>query len=179
MFPLVISERSIHLNTFKTDVGAVQLVLTTFTATTGLGEVLDNHVPLGHRRITDGPSAPWLTLQTKEAKQKRRRAKRRRRKSGLTVHRQIFIHHREKVKKLSCRQTTTMCPSTSRADLFHITDHLSGKRKNSTFPSSIPTVDLSDTFGDFFSAKIQSLRDEHDATSGQPDFTKQKELKQS
>ena len=69
--------------------------------------------------------------------------------------------------------------SSSRKDLFHIKDQLSGKKKDSTHPSSIPTVDLSDMFGDFFSANIQKLRDEHDPTSGQPDFTKQKELKQS
>jgi len=69
--------------------------------------------------------------------------------------------------------------SSSGKDLFDIKDQLSGKKNDSTLPSFIPTVDLSDTFGDFFSAKIQRLRDEHDATSGQPDFTKQKELKQS
>ena len=69
--------------------------------------------------------------------------------------------------------------SSSGKDLFDIKDQLSGKKKDSTLSSFIPTVDLSDTFGDFFSAKIQRLRDEHDATSGQPDFTKQKELKQS
>ena len=62
---------------------------------------------------------------------------------------------------------------------MHTTGQSWDKKKDSTLPSSIPTVDLPDTFGDFFSAKIQKLRDEHDATSGQPDFTKQKELKQS
>ena len=69
--------------------------------------------------------------------------------------------------------------SSSCKDLFHIKDQLSGKKKDSTLPSSIPTVDLSDTFGGFFSANIQKLRYEHDPTSGQPDFTKQKKLKQS
>ena len=38
-------------------------------------------------------------------------------------------------------------------------------------PSPTTTVDLPDTFGDFFSAKIQRLRDELDATSRQPDFS--------
>ena len=55
--------------------------------------------------------------------------------------------------------------------LFHITDQLSGKKKDSTLPSSIPTVDLPNTFGDFFSTKIQRLKDEPDATSRQPDFS--------
>ena len=61
--------------------------------------------------------------------------------------------------------------SSSCKDLFHITDQLSGKKKDSTLPSSILTVDLPGTFGDFFSTKIQRLRDELDATSGQPDFS--------
>ena len=61
--------------------------------------------------------------------------------------------------------------SSSCKDLFHITDQLAGKKKDSTLPSSIPTVDLPDTFGDFFSTKIQMMRDELDATSRQPDFS--------
>ena len=61
--------------------------------------------------------------------------------------------------------------SSSCKDLFHMTDQLSGKKKDSTLPNSIPTVDLPDTFGDFFSTKIQMMRDELDATSRQPDFS--------
>ena len=92
------------------------------------------------------------------------------------MHRQIFIHHREKVKKLFLQAKDNYVPdkiesSSICKNLFHIKDQLSGKRKDSTLPSSIATVDLCDTFGDFFSAKIQKLRDEHDATSGQPDFS--------
>ena len=71
-------------------------------------------------------------------------------------------------KNYMCNKTES---SSSCKDLFHITDQLSGKKKDSTLQSSIPTVDLTDTFGDFFSTKIQRLRDELDATSGQPDFS--------
>ena len=91
------------------------------------------------------------------------------------MHRQIFIHQHEKVKKLFLQAKNYVCnkieSSSICKDLFHITDQLSGKKKDSTLPSSIPTVDLPDTFGDFFSTKIQRLRDEIDATSGQPDFS--------
>ena len=170
--------RRINLNAFKADVGALQLdssdLLHSYNS--GLREVIDKHAPLRHRRITDRPSAPWLTVQIKGAKQQRRCAERRWRKSGLTVHRQIFIHHREKVKKLFLQaKKNYVCnkieSSSSCKDLFHITDQLSGKKKDSILPSSIPTVDLPNTFGDFFSTKIQRLRDELDATSGQPDFS--------
>ena len=144
--------RRISLNAFKADVGALQLnssdLLHSYNS--GLREVLDKHAPLRHRRITDRPSAPWLTVQIKEAKQQRRCAERRWRKSGLTVHRQIFIHHREKVKKLFLQaKKNYVCnkieSSSSCKDLFHITDQLSGKKMDITLPSSIPTVDLPDT----------------------------------
>ena len=65
----------------------------------------------------------------------------------------------------SCRQNRTMCPiesSCSSKDLVHITDQLSGKKKDSTLPGSIPTDNL---------PKTQRLRDEPDATSGQPDLS--------
>ena len=170
--------RRVSLNAFKADVGALQLdgsdLLHSYNS--GLREVLDKHAPLRHRRITDRPSAPWLTVQIKKAKQQRRCAERRWRNSGLSVRRQIFIHHREKVKKLFLQaKKNYVCnkieSSSSCKDLFHITDQLSGKKKDSTLPSSIPTVDLPNTFGDFFSTKIQRLRDELDATSRQPDFS--------
>ena len=79
--------RRINLNAFKADVGALQLDSSDrlHSYNSGLREVLDKHAPLRHRRITDRPSAPWLTVQTKEAKQQRRSAERRWRKSGLTV----------------------------------------------------------------------------------------------
>ena len=106
-------------------------------------------------------------MQIKETKQQRRCAERRWRKSGLTVHRQIFIHHREKVKKFFLQaKKNYVCNKIERSSackaLFHITDQLSGKKKDSTLPSSIPTVDLPDRFGDFFTIKIQRLRDEPD-----------------
>ena len=87
-------DRRINLNAFKADVGALQLdssdLLHSYNS--GLREVLDKHAPLRHCRITDRPSAPWLTVQTKEAKQQRRCAEQRWRKSGLTVHRQLNLH---------------------------------------------------------------------------------------
>ena len=170
--------RRINLNAFKADVSALQLDSSVLlhSYNSGLREVLDKHAPLRHRRLTDRPSALWLTMQIKEAQQQRRCAERRWRKSGLTVHRQIFIHHHKKVKKLFqqakknyvCNKIETR---SSCKDLFQITDQLSGKKKDRTLPSSIPNVDLPNIFGDFFSTKIQRLRGELDATSRQPDFS--------
>ena len=136
--------RRINLNAFKADVGALQLdssdLLHSYNS--GLREVLDKHAPLRHRRITDRPSAPWLTVQIKEAKQQRRCAERHWRKSGLTVHRQIFIHHREKVKNSSCKQRRTTCATRLRAVLLakiSSTSQISCRARRRTAPSQAPS----------------------------------------
>ena len=59
--------RRINLNAFKADVGALQLdssdLLHSYNS--GLREVLDQHAPLRHRRITDRPSHPGLQCRTR------------------------------------------------------------------------------------------------------------------
>ena len=100
--------------------------------------------------------------------QQRRRSERRWRKSGLTADRQITLHPPPRVgEDTSCRQRKLCVQQQDQEqlqrsckDLLHTTGQSWDKKKDSTLPSSIPTVDLPDTFGDFFSAKIQKLRDE-------------------
>ena len=60
----------------------------------------DHHAPSVTRIVTDRPSAPWLTPQVREARRRRRQAETQWGKTGLEVHRQIFISEREKVKAL-------------------------------------------------------------------------------
>ena len=69
--------RALNTENFKTD------VLSAFPAVSGaadavsaynacLRELLDTHVPLVTRRVTDRMSAPWMTQEIKQAKQQRR-----------------------------------------------------------------------------------------------------------
>ena len=116
-------------------------------------------------RTTDCPSSPWVTLQIKDAKQQRNVSNSggenrdllcRDRSSPTTVRRG---------RNSSCRQKQNYASdkvgsSSSRKDLFYITDQLS--KKDSTLLGSIPADNL---------PKTQRLRDEPDATSGQPDFS--------
>ena len=58
---------------------------------TGLRQVLDRHAaPLTTRRVSDRPSAPWMTDGIKAAKRELRRAERQWRDTRLTVHREIY-----------------------------------------------------------------------------------------
>ena len=56
---------------------------------TGLRQVLDCHAPLTTRRVSDSPSAPWMTDGIKAAKCQLRRAERQWRAIRLTVHRDL------------------------------------------------------------------------------------------
>ena len=137
--------RRINLNAFKADVGALQLdssdLLHSYNS--GLREVLDKHAPLRHCRITDHPSAPWLTVQIKEAKEQRRCAERRWRKSGLTVHRQLNLHPPlREGEETSCRQRRTTCATRSRAVFLakiSSTSQISCRARRRTAPSQAPS----------------------------------------
>ena len=53
---------------------------------TCLRQLLDRHAPLVTRTVTDRTSAPWMTLEIKQAKVQRRLAERKYGESGLTIH---------------------------------------------------------------------------------------------
>ena len=58
---------------------------------TGLHQLLDRHAPLVTCTVTNRTSAPWVTLEIKQAKVQRRPAEQTWRESGLVVHREIYV----------------------------------------------------------------------------------------
>ena len=145
-----------------------------------LTTVLDKHAPVVTRRVTDRPSAPWMSAEIIAAKQQRRRAERKWRKSGLVVHRQIYASHRNKVNRMIrnarrqyMRDKVTNAESTK--ELFSVTGEMLGASSGKTFPSSVPTDELPDTFNHFFNEKIETIRDKLDSNPASglvfPDIT--------
>ena len=65
-----------------------------------LRPALDHHAPLATRTVTDRTSAPWMTLEVKQARVERRIAERKWRQSGLTVHKEIYAKQRNLVSNL-------------------------------------------------------------------------------
>ena len=57
---------------------------------TCLYQVLDHHAPLVTRTVTDRTSAPWMTLEVRQAKVEQCIAERKWCQSGLTVHWKIY-----------------------------------------------------------------------------------------
>ena len=121
-----------------------------------LRNVLDRHAPLVTRTDTARPSAPWITEEVKAAERNLRKAERRWRSSGLNVHKQIFIEHRNVKKRiiLSAKRKH-FCENLSKCNSskYELTNKLFGNSKSSVFPNDIPEFELSDHFCSFFYKK--------------------------
>ena len=83
---------AIDMYGFRTDVHNLLGSVTQPDSTDPLGvyntclrQLLDRHAPLVTRTVTDRTSAPWMTLEIKQAKVRRRLAERKWRESGLAV----------------------------------------------------------------------------------------------
>ena len=159
--------RAIDIATFRSDVAAM---LSRSSATdlytryiTCLRGLLDSHAPLTSRSVTDRPSAPWMSYEIKRAKRLRRCAERRYRKTGLAVHREIFVREKNRANQM-VRDAKTMhlCDRIKSADssreLFRVTAEMLGGSGRPILPSSIPTADLPDTFNRFFIDRIAQIR---------------------
>ena len=141
----------------------------TFTDT--MCELLNLHAPFKQRTVTDRPSAPWMTLDIKQAKIERRQAERRWRSTKLKIHEDIFRRCNNSVKSLirSAKfsyyngKISECC--TSKA-LFCVTNQLSGKKDptGSKLPANFPKLDLPDVFGQYFRDKVSTIREDIDVT---------------
>ena len=140
----------------------------------GLRQALDRHAPLVTRRVRDRPSAPWLSEPLRQARRERRQAERQWRKTGLVVHRQIYVHSRNSVR--SCVTASKKhyydgkinSAASSSKQLFQVTNELLGKPKSKPLPCDIPRTELAERFSDFFVEKIRLLRSELDSRSCSP-----------
>ena len=95
---------AIDMHDFRTDVHNLLGSATQSDSTDPLGvyniclrQLLDRHAPLVTRTVTDCTSAPWLTLEIRQAKVQRRLAERKWHESGLAVHREIYVKQRNLV----------------------------------------------------------------------------------
>ena len=133
----------------------------------GLRRVLDRHAPSDTRCVRDRPSAPWMTEEIREARRRRRLAERRWRATRLTVHREIYAKERAVVK--ACVQGAKRrfyCEKIDSRQLFAVSSEPLGS--TAPLPSDIPRSDMPDRFCDFFSDKIDRIRDDLDSRSCEP-----------
>ena len=130
---------------------------------TCLRQLLDRHAPLVTRTVTDRTSAPWMTLEIKQAKVQRRLAERKWRESGLAVHREIYVKQRNLVSNMiSKAKKDDLCHKIVNwgrsRELFSLSSQMMGKFGDSMLPSNISAESLPDNFNEFFVHKIDEIR---------------------
>ena len=125
--------------------------------------VLDKHAPATRRKVPSRRSAPWLKAVSEKiraAKQQRRRAERQWLKTGLTVHKQIYICAKKCVTRLvHVAKTSYFCSmirdSLSCKQLFRITNQLLGSKEASPLPTVFPLIELPQRFLNSFTERCK------------------------
>jgi hypothetical protein len=140
---------------------AVAEVVEIFNGT--LQELADKHAPLQQKDIVVRPQTPWYTDKIKEEKILKRKYERQWKKSGLEVHKQMFVSQRNRVTNLIKESkgkhfTQLITNAKDQGELFDITNKLLHKSKCTKLPSSTSNSDLAEKFSDFFHKKIAAIR---------------------
>ena len=169
--------KSIDLCTLKKDL-AETLTVTESTSSQMTAEnfesscqiVLDNHAPMKTRTIPERSTSSWFSLTEKQAKQEKRHAERRWKKSGLQIHRDIYVYHIKKAKKLCDKTKLEHLNSELRQvknckELFQTTNELLGKSKGSVFPTNVHEKELPSLFIDAFNIKVNNIRKQIESTA--------------
>ena len=128
-----------------------------------LGLCLDDLAPIRQQTVTLRPPSRWYNETIRTAKQRRRQKERMWRKTGLTVHREIFLEERNRVnefiiqaKRAYYRNAITDCGNDTKR-LFRLTSEVLGKKKSLSMPSPDLPMNLPEIFGDFFMKKIENI----------------------
>lgn len=125
--------------------------------------VMNTLAPLKTCEITLRPDAPWFNDQIRTAKQHRRQIERLWRKTGLAVHREMYLAEKDKVNSLIDRakqkyynDQVTSCQG-NQQQLFRLVSNLLGRSAESPLPSGHPD-ELVKKFSDFFVSKIKTIQ---------------------
>ena len=158
------------MHDFRTDVHNLLGSVTQSGSTDPLGvyntylrQLLDRHAPLVTRTVTDRTSAPWMTLEIKQAKVQRHLAERKWSESGLAIHREIYVKQRNLVSNMiSKAKKDYLCDKIvncrSSRELFRLSSQMMGKFGDTMLPSNISPESLPDKVNEFFVHKIDEIR---------------------
>jgi hypothetical protein len=128
-----------------------------------MSSMLDKHAPLKVKVVPDRPYSPWVTDDVLTARQSRRRAERQMRKTGLAVHRQIYINAKNAVSravknaKANHFQTELEQAVSNPRKMFSV---LSSVLNRDSRSGTLPDLDFDDAarlFSEFFNTKIEQI----------------------
>lgn len=132
---------------------------------TELGSILDELAPEKQCTLTIRPLAKWYNEAIRSAKQERRQKERHWRKTGLVIHRDIFIEERKKVNALITKtkkqyyKDTILSFRDDSKQLFKMTSELLGSDAPPPLLSSESHTEKANRFSDFFVQKIERIHD--------------------
>ena len=130
---------------------------------TGLKLVLDQLAPVKARVITERQHCAWYTDELRAAKQRRRAAERTWRKSGLHVHREIFVAERNAVTAIADREKARYYSEVITAhkddskQLYRLASSLLDGHSEQPLPSKDP-LEAANMFSEFFTSKITDIQ---------------------
>jgi hypothetical protein len=139
-----------------------------------LESLLDKHAPMQTKSLYVRPLAPWYDDAIHDSRKECKKAEMKWRSTGLTVHRDIYRHHRNKTnslisnaKKDHFNKKIDDCGTDQKA-LFKIVNQLLGNKSELKLPTHDSLEDLLTNFSEFFMSKISTIRqtlEEADAPS--------------
>jgi len=133
---------------------------------TTLRSILDSHAPLKKKIVTLRPVSPWYTEDIHQLKLTKRRLERRWRASRLQVDREIYTKHCQHVNTMMSNSKMTFYSSMidqhkdDQKVLFSVVNKMLYRTPEKLYPSSESSDKLSNDFADFFTHKIEKIRDE-------------------
>ena len=132
-----------------------------------LREILDKHAPEKTVNITFRPDSPWMNDEIWQQKRLRRKFESMWRRTGLQVHREMYVHQRDivnsmiqKAKVTYYKDKITQCDQNQKA-LFNIIQGLRKRSSDQSSPSS--SRYHSNDFNQFFLNKITNIHNILDA----------------
>lgn len=134
--------------------------------------ILDNIAPLKTIKVTARPNTEWFNDSITEAKRDRRRAERRWRKSGLEVHKQIYQRLKLNTNKLiedAKQKHVKEQLEKNKGDSKHTFKVVNKILKHNLTANKLPKAkdpkDVADTFCDFFTSKVENIRELLDSSN--------------
>ena len=129
-----------------------------------LAELLEKHAPLKSRVFPQRQNAPWYTDEIRASKQLCRRCERQWRKTGLQIHKDIYLEKKRNVNSLILRSKSDHFLKVitehdkNPKKLFQVVDKLLGSERAQILPPDRDPLALAEEFSAFFTEKVEAIR---------------------
>ena len=135
-----------------------------------LSSVLNDQAPIKSRTIKIVPNAPWFDHEYAELRKQRRKAEKTYHRSGLEVHKEIYVDIRKQTTDLAfkkkCKYLGERLEMGNTRVMHSTIRQLLDKNQEVVLPDSACNVELANSFLDFFSSKIEKIRSSFQTQTG-------------